>query len=180
LTPAVASDRIECGACGAGARFPGPGRFLSDLNTRWIEPVAEFEHYATIAYGTLDKHRGEAQVVLAGHPPPLVLRRAGGIESLEPGELPFGMFPGVEYEPQRLLLNAGDRLILYSDGVTDCCNPQGEVFGIERMLEAIAASAGDHRLGFTRELEAQLQQWSGTLDFEDDISVLVLERDSES
>lgn len=164
----------------ASSEFTGPDSFLSDLNDRWLEPDTEIENYATIAYGTLDRHRGEAAIVLAGHPPPLVLRNSGRIDSLEPGGLPFGMFPHAGYEPQRLVLDEGDRLILYSDGVTECCNPQGELFGIERMQAALAASAGDHRSRMTRELEAQLQQWSGTLDFEDDVSVLVLERVRES
>lgn len=180
LLPALASDRTlaETGAPAAG--FPGPGPFLSEVNTRWVEPDAEFDNYATIAYGTLDKRSGEANIALAGHPPPLLLRNAGEIETLGAGGLPFGMFPDVDYEPQRVVLHAGDRLIMYSDGVTECANPRGELFGIERMQRALATSAGDNRLGLTRELEAQLQQWSGTLDFEDDISVLVLGRDRES
>jgi sigma-B regulation protein RsbU (phosphoserine phosphatase) len=138
------------------------------------------ENYATIAYGTLNRKSGAAEVVLAGHPPPLVLRHAGGIESLEPGSLPFGMFPKVDYESQRFILNVGDRLVLYSDGVTECGNPTGELFGIERLQSALTASAGDNRLGLARDLEAQLQHWSGTLDFEDDVSVLVLERVNQS
>jgi len=180
LLPTLASDRTAAGTGAPVAGFPGPAQFLSEVNTRWVEPEAEFDNYATIVYGTLDKQSGEAHVALAGHPPPLVLRNSGGIESLAAGGLPFGMFPDVDYEPQRVLLYPGDRLILYSDGVTECANRQGELFGIERMQGALAASAADHRSGLTRELEAQLQQWSGTLDFEDDISVLVLERDSES
>ncbi|WP_295447328.1 SpoIIE family protein phosphatase [uncultured Thiodictyon sp.] len=180
LMPTAASHRSLADLGTPAAGFPGPGPFLSDVNSRWIDPDADFENYATIVYGTLDKHCGEAQIVLAGHPPPLILRNCGVIETLEPGGLPFGMFPDVDYQPQRVLLNAGDRLILYSDGVTECSNRQGELFGIARMQSALAASTGDHRLGLTRELEAQLQQWSGTLDFDDDISVLVLERDSES
>ena len=180
LMPTAASDRTEVGAGAAALGFLGPGPFLSEVNTRWVEPDAAMENYATIVYGTLDKHCGDADVVLAGHPPALVLRNDGGIESLEPGGLPFGMFPNVAYESQRVLLNRGDRLILYSDGVTECRNPQGELFGIERLRSALAANAGDNRLGLTRELEAQLQQWSGALDFEDDISVLVLERVRES
>ncbi len=180
LLPALTSDWTAAGNGSLAAGFPGPGRFLSEVNTRWVEPDVEFDNYATIAYGTLDKQSGEAHIVLAGHPPPLVLRNAGGIETLAAGGLPFGMFPDVNYESQRLVLHAGDRLILYSDGVTECANPQGELFGIERMQSALAARPGDNRLGLTRELEAQLQRWSGTLDFQDDISVLVLERESET
>jgi sigma-B regulation protein RsbU (phosphoserine phosphatase) len=180
LMPIAAVDRFDVDAGTPAAGFPGPGVFLSRLNARWVEPEAEMENYATIAYGTLDRRSGEVEIVLAGHPPPLVLRQGGGIETLGPGSLPFGMFPLVEYRSQRFLLHAGDRLVLYSDGVTECGNRDGELFGIERLQSALTASAGDSKLGLTRELEAQLQRWSDSLDFEDDVSVLVLERVNEA
>jgi phosphoserine phosphatase RsbU/P len=180
LVPTAASDLHQDGTSISADIFSGPGPFLSELNDRWLEPEAELENYATIAYGTLDRHSGEGEIVLAGHPPPLILRKSGAIDSLKPGGLPFGMFQGADYESQAFALGPGDRLILYSDGVTECCNQAGEQFGIERMQAALAASAGDHRARMTRELEAQLQQWSGSLDFEDDVSLLVLERVSKS
>ena len=180
LVPTAASDLPGADTASAAAVFSRPGPFLSELNDRWLEPEAELENYATIAYGIIDRRSGDGEIVLAGHPPPLVLRKSGTIDTLQPGGLPFGMFQGPDYQSQVLQLGPGDRLILYSDGVTECGNQAGEQFGLERMQAALAASAGDHRSRMTRELEAQLQQWSGALNFEDDVSLLVLERVSES
>lgn len=176
LVPTAASYQLRPGFGASAVDGGGPGLFLSELNQRWVEPDAELENFATIAYGTLDKRRGETEIVLAGHPPPLVLRKGGRVESLEPGGLPFGMFPDANYVSQRLLLEPGDRLVLYSDGVTECRNPQGEQFGVARMQSALIGRADESRCRMTWALEAQLQKWSGTLDFEDDVSVLILER----
>lgn len=158
------------------ANFLDPPRFLADLNEQLADPDGEVEHFATIVYGTLDKRTGEGVIALAGHPLPILVRRGGAIESLRPGGLPVGMFPHATYEAQRLALGPGDRLLLYSDGVTDCASPTGELFGDER-LHAIAGAAAESSAGqLAAVLQARLRDWRGTLDFEDDISILVLER----
>ncbi|MGD8207626.1 MAG: SpoIIE family protein phosphatase [Thiohalocapsa sp.] len=158
------------------ASFLDPTRFLADLNEQLGDPDGEVEHFATIVYGTLDKHTGEGRLALAGHPLPILVRRGGAIETLRPGGLPAGMFPQATYESQRLSLGPGDRLLLYSDGVTECRSPTGELFGDERLHAIVAAAADSSAEELAAVLEARLRDWRGTLDFEDDISILVLER----
>jgi sigma-B regulation protein RsbU (phosphoserine phosphatase) len=90
------------------------------------------------------------------------------------------MFPEIAYEAQQVRLEPGDKLVLYSDGVTECQNPEGDVFGDARLRSAalVAAQSGAPKL--TDVLGASLREWRGASDFEDDISVLVLERPSGS
>jgi len=160
----------------AHSEFLEPARFLANLNRQLGNPDGDVENYATVAYGTVNKRSGEAEIALAGHPQPIILRGSGEIAYLAPGGLPVGMFPEVVYEAQRLRLDPGDKLILYSDGVTECRNPQGDVFGDARLRSVTedAARSGNGRL--TDALGRRLREWRGTSDFEDDISVLVLER----
>jgi sigma-B regulation protein RsbU (phosphoserine phosphatase) len=109
----------------------------------------------------------------------MVLRRSGEILQLQPGGLPVGMFPEVAYDSQSVQLGPGDRLILYSDGVTECQGPAGEAFGGERMNAALASAARTPAARLTTVLAERLRQWRGGSDFEDDISVLVLGRPME-
>jgi sigma-B regulation protein RsbU (phosphoserine phosphatase) len=160
----------------APADFLEPARFLSDLNRQLGDPDGEVENYATVAYGTLDRHSGEAEIALAGHPRPIVIRRRGGIEYLDPGGLPVGMFPEVAYETQQLRLEPGDSLMLYSDGVTECRNPEGDLFGDARLRSVTEAATQSGGSTLTEALGASLRDWRGASDFEDDISVLVLGR----
>jgi phosphoserine phosphatase RsbU/P len=182
LSASLSRSLVPGGGPGVAVKadFLDPARFLADLNRQLGSPDGEVEKYATIAYGTIDKRSGEVEIALAGHPHPIVLRHCGKIEYLTAGGLPVGMFPEVTYEPQRLRLDPGDRLILYSDGVTECENVGGDAFG-EAQLEAIAISstcASAPQL--TEAIGASLREWRGPGDFEDDISVLVLTRPLES
>ena len=164
----------------AQADFLDPARFLADLNRQLVDPDSEIENFATIIYGTLDKRTGEAAIALAGHPLPIVLHPSGEIEYLKPGGLPVGMFSDVAYNAQVLHLGPGDRMILYSDGVTECQGPHGELFGDDQMKAVMAATARSSLPRLTSTLADRLREWRGQSDFEDDISVLVLERPSES
>ncbi len=159
----------------AVADFFDPATFLADLNRQLTSRDGEVENYATIAYGTLEKHTGRIRLALAAHPYPLVLRQSGRIDTLQQGGLPVGMFPVVDYQAQEVQLAPGDRLVLYSDGVTECRNRQGEAFG-EAQLRASLSFAAQTGLSLTAVLDERLRDWRGPRDFEDDISLLVLER----
>jgi sigma-B regulation protein RsbU (phosphoserine phosphatase) len=164
----------------AQSEFLEPAQFLAALNSQLRNPDGEVENYATVAYGTLDKRSGIAEIALAGHPRPIVVRGSGQIAYLRPGGLPVGMFPEVVYETQRLRLDPGDKLILYSDGVTECANPEGDVFGDARLQSVLENDATASGCRLTDALGSSLREWRGAFDFDDDISVLVLERPRES
>jgi len=175
----VSLSRSLVPGAGAGmspkSDFLDPGRFLADLNRQLVNIDGEVENYATIAYGTLDKASGKISLALAGHPYPVLVRQAGGIEYLKQSGLPVGMFSEVDYAPQEFYLAPGDRLVLYSDGITECRNPQGLPFGEEQLIAALDC-AYQMGLSLTSVLDDRLRTWRGHYDFEDDISLLVLER----
>ena len=161
----------------AGTNFLDPATFLVDLNRQLTNRDGEVQNYATIAYGTLEKHTGRVRLALAGHPYPILIRHDGTIEYLRQGGLPVGMFPHVDYETQELCLDPGDRLILYSDGITECSDPSGEAFGYDRFRETLAQAILVGGTGaLATALDRRLRAWRGPIHFEDDISMLALER----
>ena len=77
----------------------------------------------------------------AGHNPPLLVREDGTVEKLSDGGLVLGMFENIVYDGGRVEMRRGDTLLIYSDGVTETWDPDGEEFGEESLLAARGARA---------------------------------------
>lgn len=131
--------------------------------------------YFTMIYGCIDVRAARVTLTQAGHPSPVYLPKGGKAVVLGTGGFPVGLLPGVEYEALTLDLQRGDRLVLYSDGVTECMNKNHELFTemcLIRYLEEASALPLDEMM---QNLERYLCAWKGDNAFEDDVSVLVFE-----
>ena len=95
------------------------------------------DRYATLFYGVLDPARRILRYVNAGHNPPVVIHADGSMEWLEPGGAPVGLFPDGVWQERAVRLEPGDRVVAYTDGVTEAANPCGEEFGIDGLLRAV-------------------------------------------
>jgi sigma-B regulation protein RsbU (phosphoserine phosphatase) len=93
--------------------------------------------FATHVYMRLDAGRGELAYANAGHNPPLLARASGEVEALGASGTVLGVFPEAEYSGALLPLRHGDRLLLYTDGITEARNPDGVEFGQERLTAAL-------------------------------------------
>lgn len=112
-----------------------PARIISRVNCYLCEH-SEVGRYATLFFGVLSS-TGELEFINAGHPSPLLLRRDGIAEPFTEGSFPVGLVPSAEYTAFHEKLQPGDTLILFSDGVTEAMDPDEELFGIERLREAL-------------------------------------------
>jgi sigma-B regulation protein RsbU (phosphoserine phosphatase) len=89
--------------------------------------------------------------------------------------LPIGIITEANYESVQMTYCPGDRFFLYSDGITECESPSGDMFGTERLRLFIDETRHLKISEVTRQLDEQIRLWHGTDSFEDDISMLVLE-----
>jgi serine phosphatase RsbU (regulator of sigma subunit) len=80
-------------------------------------------------YGEFDSQSEVLQYINAGHCPPILISAAGEATNLAGGDLPVGLFPQIRYQELRVTLSKGCALVVYTDGVTDALNSQGEEFG---------------------------------------------------
>ncbi len=150
-----------------------PAQLMAAFNRLMIEDV-QVEQYFTMAYAEIDLVTGIARLAQAGHPHPVVLRASGVVEMVGLGGLPVGLIPGAEYEDTTVSLAPGDRLVLMSDGITECPGRPGDL-GAEGAATMLAGLAG---LPSDRMLEAliwELAAFAGTDQFPDDVSVLALD-----
>jgi sigma-B regulation protein RsbU (phosphoserine phosphatase) len=149
-----------------------PGAVADHLNRQfpWDERTQQF---FTLLYGVLRPDRGEFRFVSAGHPPPLHLPRAGEPAFCPTRSRPIGLGE-MPYRAGIIHLEPGDRLCLYSDGIVEAMNPQGEPWGEERFARLLHAPSRGLDESLDR-LLSELQSWSGPAPH-DDISVLVAQR----
>ena len=112
----------------------------------------------------------------AGHPPPLWIRcEKESVEPVEGGGVPIGMMPDMDYTSCTLQFQPGDRLFLYSDGVTECENADGEQFGEARLLQCLQDTLNDDLKSVIDQVEKNVRDWSELDRFDDDVTYLLLE-----
>ena len=117
-----------------------PLEILRELNALMINEL-RIDSYFTMVYADLDFLSGDVRLVQAGHPYPVLQRADGRIERIGHGGLPVGVFANAEYEEVFLTMEAGDRLFIASDGLTETENPRGDTLGDDG-LQATFAGAG--------------------------------------
>ena len=116
--------------------------------------------FTTMIYGVLDAATGEFRYVSAGHPGPVHLPAGAGPVILESQGLPIGLAEDA-YEEQSIRLAAGDRLYLYSDGVPEAMDPDGEEFGYARLLQSIGRGRSEPLQEDVAALLGEIERWRG-------------------
>jgi sigma-B regulation protein RsbU (phosphoserine phosphatase) len=97
------------------------------------------------------------------------------VERLGKGGLPIGLIPGATYDWEDIPFSPGDRLVLVSDGFTECPLPSGTDFGEEGLMASLKASAGLSGADLLEALTWDLVRQSGCDSFSDDLSAVVLD-----
>lgn len=134
--------------------------------------------FLTAAYLTLDPGSGRFEYALAGHDPPLIVRaRDRSVAPLEDrAGLPLGPFPDRRYVAGEELLDPGDTLVMFTDGVTETMNASNELFGLERLRASLASTAAADLAEVQRELLVRLDRHAGGRPREDDTTIVLLRR----
>lgn len=109
---------------------------LSKVNNLLWDSV-ESHQFVTALYGILDATNRTFVYSNAGHNPPLVISANGDYKFVEYGDLPLGMFRSMRYHQHFVRLEKGQVLVLYTDGITEAANSDGEEFGRERLAKLI-------------------------------------------
>jgi PAS domain S-box-containing protein len=150
-----------------------PARLAGRLNRQF--PMERTRQYLTLAYGAYDGREGRLRYVVAGHPAPLLLRRGERPAPLPGRGLPIGMFESASWEEQSVSLEPGDRVYLYTDGVTEAVDAAETEFGPARLMAEIeAAREQPLREGLDRIVD-EVRRWAGGSP-KDDVSLLAFER----
>lgn len=145
---------------------------LESVNANWSSELT----YFTLLLIELDPVAQTGRLVQAGHPYPAILRRDGRLERLGEGGLPVGVLPRGDYSETRFNMAAGDRLLVFSDGLYEATDPDGHIFGEDRLAGLIKAYAGLDTGALIERIDRGLQDWAQSDHMDDDISLVVAER----
>jgi len=155
-----------------------PAETARRLNDLLLEEI-DTEHYLTLALAIIDTTDGTVTCVQAGHPHPVLMRKGATPIYIGAGDLPIGLISGATYSSFETKLEPGDRIILYSDGLTECTDPHANMLdeeGFGDMLQRNSAATGPE---FLDDLLWDVQTFHGDTDFEDDISLAIYAFDAQ-
>jgi sigma-B regulation protein RsbU (phosphoserine phosphatase) len=151
-----------------------PVAVLEHLN-RHFEFLWDTAMFATAVYGVLDVERGTWRSIRAGHPPPLLVRPGRPVVEVRSGEsrmLLFGELGELVAEEQQLL--PGDRLVCYTDGLTDRQGPDGQLYDVERLSMTLERGSDAAPAVMLERLVADVEAFTGGREAEDDQTVLAI------
>lgn len=148
-----------------------PAALMAHVNRTLIRRAIQ-SRFATVIYGILAPD-GRLTYSNAGHNPPVLLSR-NGVKRLETGGLILGLFPQATYEEETLELEDGDRLIVFSDGVTEAVNAAGDEFGEERLLPFLQSQRECTPEAMLDQLLAKVREFAASAAQNDDVTALVL------
>jgi len=165
---------------GSGVEHEEASRSLNDL----LCMRTTVERFASLFWCYYDPHEKSLRYVNAGHLPPFVLANGNGkgaarLERLEEGGPVLGVIPGADYRQGSAEFNAGDVLVLYSDGVVEAANATDEEFGEERLAQLILENRTRPANEIRDEILRQVRSFVGGEQFQDDLTLLVVRAEAE-
>ena len=162
------------GALITATDHPGTlSRRIERLN-RFLMDRTGGEKYATVFYGLLELD-GRLSYVNAAHCPPIVVRAGGELSTLDATGMPVGLMEAAEFGVAEERLAPGDKIVIYTDGVTEAQNAAGEFFGKKRLREIVTAHAAEPCQAVHDAIQQAVTEFTEGSPQSDDITLVVLE-----
>lgn len=162
-------------------RLLRPSETLEKLNAAMVEQELSQATFATAVCGMIHSETGAVMVATAGHPRPLLLPASGPPSELETDGSLLGIFPDEKFTDVSVVLNPGDRLVLYTDGVEvafprNTADDDGQThFDADRWREVLMSLRGESAEAMLLGLSSAIDQQSGSLSPGDDLTLILVE-----
>jgi len=151
ISAALLMANVQASVRAFAAESTSPAQLCKRVNSVLCSSIGTGK-FVTFFYGVLDAAEKTLQYANAGHLPPILIRAGGQVQELDSSGAVLGVFPAWKYEGSRARLEPGDRLLLFTDGITEAGLPGGEEFGEQRLIQGVRQYAA----ASTSELKSQL------------------------
>ncbi|MBN1179147.1 MAG: GAF domain-containing protein [Anaerolineae bacterium] len=149
---------------------------LARVNTLLV-PDAKHGMFVTAMYAIFSPASGELNYANAGHTLPLLIRAQGGdIEQFCKGGMALGVMDGVRFEERSVILEPGDVVVFFTDGVTEAYSPQGGIYGNERLWDTIREAGHGSAEEMLEAVVGSVLDFAGGPYLSDDLTLLILRR----
>ena len=176
LSPKQDQNTILESVSGEIDRQPvSPERVASRLN-RLFPMNPEHPQYFTLFYGLLDIESNEFTYISAGHPPAIHLGSSSNMERLESTSPPVGLLEGSRFQQTTIRLKPGERVYIYTDGITEAASIKGEELGFDRLSTTIGEARNRSLDQSISHVLETLASWTEGNSPDDDFSVVAFER----
>lgn len=153
-----------------------PSYVIGHVNEVLYE-VTSTDRFATLFYGIVNIPEMTFVYCNAGHPPPLLCRKSGEIVILDTGGMIVGSFEDAKFDDGRVSLADGDVVVLYTDGVIEKVNNQDDIFGLERLEEAVKTCHSQPVEEIKTHLIEVWRTFVGNGNPNDDITMIIVKRE---
>lgn len=151
------------------------GLAISSVN-HYLAENTPANRFVTLFATELNPETGHLRYINAGHNPPLIGRADGTVLQLSSGGFPLGIISGAEFEIGEIILESGDVLVIYSDGVSEANNLAGEEFGMDRLINVVKSNLKASASGLRDKVESALSSFTQTAPANDDITLVIVKR----
>jgi serine phosphatase RsbU (regulator of sigma subunit)/pSer/pThr/pTyr-binding forkhead associated (FHA) protein len=150
---------------------------VGEIN-QYIYDNTPSNRYVTLFYSELDPRSHQMTYINAGHNPPMLVRASGEVTTLDIGGFPVGITQFCDYREGWVELEPGDVLVIYSDGVTESQNEEGEEFDESRLVEIVQKNRGRTAAGLRDRIDEALAKFVGKAKTVDDLTLVIVKRKS--
>jgi sigma-B regulation protein RsbU (phosphoserine phosphatase) len=172
LPAALLMSNLQAAVRAFAQEATAPASVCASVNRLLCRNMAS-GRFATFCYARIEPERGQVAYSNAGHNPPLLVCADGKVETLSQGGMVLGIFPDNVYQQDVVAVAPGDRLVFYTDGITEALGPGGDEYGEERLTAAALAARAQSVEAMKDALMADVQAFTGGK-FGDDATLIVV------
>lgn len=152
-----------------------PHKIIQQANNLLYHDLSRADSFVTVFVATLDTYEGKLTYASAGHTPTLLWKaETQQVEQLRATSLPVGIFNLTDNHSRTIHLGAGDTLIFYTDGITEAQSPNGDFFGLNRLIYIVESRGSDPPTMLQQYIQSEVNNFRRNAVWRDDATLLVL------